>query len=497
MTRSYRAGVPRWWQALSDRQIALIVGHIVVGVWLHRPVPVIGLFAVSAAVCRARAVVLLCVVGGLAGMTLSNQTWRGVAPDNLGPYQGWTCLVTDPTPQNGAMAVILEIEGERFQTWARGSSRRRISTHLAGECVQISGSRRALDGVNGRRAAIRHVVGRFDIDTIGDWGEGTALDRASNRVRRLFGVGASELGPPDDALFAGLVIGDDRNEPVEMIQQFRGSGLSHLTAVSGQNVGFVLAAASPLLRRLRPWARWLCTLGLIGWFVALTRFEPSVLRAGVMGCIAATGFVLGRERPPTRVLALAVGLLVLIDPLLVWSVGFWLSVGATAGVALLGTPLAEFIPGPKWLAVPAAVTLGAQAGVAPVSLLVFGTLPVVSVPANLLAVPIAGLVMLYGLPAGLLAGACGGLIASVVQIPSALGTRWVATVAALGSRLEPPAPFAAIGWAVLVLVIAARFVSARRRRVCEGDGNGAALHHGRRRITGPHSGHRARPPPCR
>lgn len=470
MTRSYRPGVPRWWQALSDRQIALIVGHIVVGVWLRRPVPVIGLVVVSAAVCRARAVVLLCVVGGLAGIALSNHSWYDVAPDHLGPYQGRACLITDPTPQNGATMVVLEIEGERFQTWARGSSRRRIDSHLAGECVQVFGRRRALGGVSARRAAVRHVVGGFDIDTLGDWGEGTALDRASNRVRRLFGVGAAELGPPDDALFAGLVIGDDRNEPAAMIQQFRGSGLSHLTAVSGQNVGFVLAAASPLLRRLRPWTRWLCTLGLIGWFVALTRFEPSVLRAGAMACIAATGFVLGRERPPARVLALAVGLLVLVDPLLVWSVGFWLSVGATAGVALLGTPLAAFIPGPKWLAVPAAVTLGAQAGVAPVSLLVFGTLPVVSIPANLLAVPIAGLVMLYGLPAGLLAGACGGVIASAVQVPSAIGTRWVAAVAALGARSEPPAPFAAIGWAVLVLVIATRFVSARRRRVCQGDG---------------------------
>jgi len=265
------------------------------------------------------------------------------------------------------------------------------------------------------------------------------------------------------------VIGDDRNEPETMITDFRASGLSHLTAVSGQNIAYLLAAAAPLLRRLRPWPRWMATIGLLSWFVVLTRFEPSVLRAGVMAAIAATGFVLGRDRPPLRTLLLAIIALVFVDPMLVWSVGFWLSVGATAGVALLATPLAGFLPGPRWFTVAAAVTLAAEAGVAPVSLLVFGTLPVVSLPANLLAVPVAGFVMLYGLPAGLLAGALGGRLGTIIQLPSALGTRWVATVATLAARFEPPSPWAAIGWCAIVAVPTARFVAHRRRAMCEGD----------------------------
>ena len=57
------------------------------------------------------------------------------------------------------------------------------------------------------------------------------------------------------------------------------------------------------------------------------------------------------------------------------------------------------------MAAPVGVTLGAQVGVVVPAVLVFGRLPLVSIPANLLAVPVAGFVMLYGLPAGLLAGA--------------------------------------------------------------------------------------------
>ena len=71
--------------------------------------------------------------------------------------------------------------------------------------------------------------------------------------------------------------------------------------------------------------------------------------------------------------------------------------------------------------------------------LVFGRLPLVSVPANVLAVPVAGFVMLYGLPAALVAGsvpAAGG----VVMVPAGLGVRWVDTVALVGERVEPPPP---------------------------------------------------------
>ena len=486
MTPAYRTGAPRWWQTLSDADVAIVVAHIVVGVWMRRLLPVVGIGAVCSVVGLRRVVALVAVLAGATGMLVSSSAWQAAVPDHLGRFEGIACLITDPAPRNGAIVAVFEIEGERFEAWARGSPRRRLAAHLAGQCAVLVAERRPLSGVASRRAAIRHVVGGLQIDSVGDWTMGDPLDRASNRVRDLFGRGASELRTPDDALFAGLVIGDDRNEPPAMILQFRGSGLSHLTAVSGQNVAFVLAAAAPFLRRMRPWLRWFTTVGLIAWFVALTRFEPSVLRAGVMAGIAATGFVLGREKPTTRVLALAVGGLVLVDPLLVWSVGFWLSVAATAGVALLATRIARLVPGPDWITVPVGVTLGAQAGVAPVSLLVFGTLPLVSLPANLLAVPVAGMVMLYGLPAGLVAGALHGSgamgwLATVVQLPSELGTRWVAAVAALGAKIEPPAPWAAVGWMSVVAFVVFRFVIkaavARRASVCEGVGHGAASDH--------------------
>jgi competence protein ComEC len=230
----------------------------------------------------------------------------------------------------------------------------------------------------------------------------------------------------------------------------------------GQNVSFVLAAAGPLLARARPWARWTATLALIGWFVLLTRAEPSILRAGTMAALGATAYVLGRQREPVRLLALAVIGLLLLDPLLAWSVGFWLSVGATAGVIVVGPVLADRLDVLGPLAVPVGITIGAQAGVAVPSVLVFGRLPLVGTVANLLAVPVAGLVMLVGLPACLLAGAVPAL--GVLVVPVGWGVRWIDMVATVGAGLEPDARWTVLGWCVLGGSIVAVIGAGQRRR---------------------------------
>ena len=351
--------------------------------------------------------------------------------------------------------MLVEVDDERFEMWVRGrAGQLRVAGWRAGDSVQLAGDRSALEPDRVQRVAWQHVVGELEVDWLGDTVPGGRLATASNRVRTLVERGAAALQPDHAALARGLVIGDDRDQPAEMVERFRRSGLSHLMAVSGQNVAFVVAAAGPLLRRARPFARWLLTVLLIAWFVVITRAEPSVLRAGLMAALGATAFVLGRRREPVRMLAVAVIVLLLLDPLLAWSVGFWLSVGATAGVTAVGPWLSHRLARLGPVAAPLGITLGAQAGVALPSLLVFGRLSLVGTVANLVAVPVAGLVMLYGLPACLLAGAL-PRVAPLVMAPVGWGVRWIDAVATAGATLEPKPPWSWLGWLVLVVAVLA------------------------------------------
>ena len=148
------------------------------------------------------------------------------------------------------------------------------------------------------------------------------------------------------------------------------------------------------MQRTRPILRLIATIAVIGWFVVLTRAEPSVLRAGTMAALAALAFAVGGERPPPLrgdvVCSSSIRLLVR------GSAG-WLSVGATARSTIVGPPLRRRLQVLGPLATPLAMSLGAQLGVVP-TVLVFGEFAVVGIVANLAAVPVAGLVMLYGLP---------------------------------------------------------------------------------------------------
>jgi len=416
--------------------------------------------------------VIVLISVGLIGSALSLRAEAGLAAGLIGPFTGPARVVDDPRSYRSATWVIIDIDGSRHEIWARSNSdRRRVASLRAGEWVVVSGEREPLDPDRARRVAWQHVIGSFRVDWLGDVTSGGPLARASNRVRSLVADGAALIGEPDDSLLRGLVIGDDLDQPPEMIERFRRSGLSHLTAVSGQNVTLVLAAGAPLLRRLGSRTRLVTTVALIAWFVAITRFEPSILRAGTMAVLATVGTHLGRERTPMRMLALALSLLVVIDPLITRSVGLWLSVGATAGVVGLGPRLAEGLGRFGVLATPVGITLGAQLGVALPSVLTFGRLPLVGLVANLLAVPVAGAVMLLGLPACLIAGALGGIspdLGWLALAPVALGVRWVDQISIIGDRIEPESSVYGIVVTLAVGVAALyRFEWRRRRGVPE------------------------------
>jgi competence protein ComEC len=484
----YETFTIRGWHPPRDPAIAVSAAAVIAGVWLQPAITTVarvallatGVLAAVSAVAgsdigfavtgragagRRRALGRAALAGLVLAAAVAVGSWRGqrawqdAEPRALGPYAGWTQVAGDQLRVGSALRVTLRIDGERFDAWVYGSARRRLAALEAGEWVEVSGERQPL-GIHARRAQVRHVVGRFEVDYVADGAPGSRLDEASRKVRAALRRSAeASMAAEDAALFTGLVIGDDTRQPQELIEAFRAAGLSHLTAVSGQNLAFLLALAGPGLRRLRPWARWVVTLALIGWFVSLTRFEPSIMRAGAMAALAATALVRGGQVSPARLLYLAVAGLVLVDPLLVWRVGFWLSVGATWGVVALGPRLSALIGGPRWLAVPLGITVGAQLGVAVPSVLVFGRLPSIAVPANLLAVPAAGLVMLYGVPAAIV-GDLVPPLRGVLMVPAVLATRWVKQVALGAAAVDvPPAVDLAV-WSLFGLIFAVAF---RRR----------------------------------
>ncbi|MFI6790378.1 ComEC/Rec2 family competence protein [Nonomuraea sp. NPDC050383] len=149
---------------------------------------------------------------------------------------------------------------------------------------------------------------------------------------------ATDVLPPDQrGLLPGLVVGDVSRMDPQVSADLKESGLNHLNAVSGTNLSIVAGAALALSRvaglplALRAG---LAAVAMIG-FAVVARPSPSVLRALLMGLVAAIALGTGRPKDGMAALSAAVLLLILFSPDLAISYGFALSVCATAGILLL------------------------------------------------------------------------------------------------------------------------------------------------------------------
>lgn len=294
-----------------------------------------------------------------------------------------------------------------------------------GDRVEAVGLLTSIRGSFGAFLRQRGLAGALQADRVVRRGPPSSWAvRAADALRSALARSLRRVLPRHDAgLVMGLALGDTSMIDARTDEDFRATGLSHLTAVSGENVAMFLAPIMGLgmLAGLGRRGRLLLGLGATAFFVVLTRAEPSVLRAAVMAGLTMLGVFLGRPRSPPAIVGAAVLLLLGLDPTLVYAIGFQLSVGATVGMALLAGPFADrlrFLP--RWLALAAGTTLGAQAGVTPLLLYHFGVVPTVTLPANLLAFPAVGPGMILGLAAaavGLAVRPVGVLIGLVAHLP--------------------------------------------------------------------------------
>ena len=350
------------------------------------------------------------------------------------------------------------------------------------------------------------------------------------------------LGTESAALVLGTAYGDDSLMSSTAREEYKLSGLSHITAVSGANIAIVFLGAYRLVLAVRPYrfasayllfCSWmqrlrgrgaarsrrpayprrrahsqqsaypqqltppnahalpplvhrlstlaiphrvmvLCGVAAVLAYAMLLDSEGSVIRSLAMGLLGAYAMLRGSGRQSLAALQTTVLMCLLAAPHLAVDMGFALSVTATSALILLGPPLIRLLMRvmPVFCAEMLAAPIVASLWCTPLILAMSGKVPLYSVPANLVAAPLAPLSMLAGLVAlgfmllGLPTAAdlclrAGGLAAQ--------GIEWAAHTAAHspGNPWEPGSSVPAVvcsALCVLALSIALWWVDARRYR---------------------------------
>ena len=325
-----------------------------------------------------------------------------------------------------------------------------------GDRFTAAGSLQATDAGE-RSVALLYANGQPKVEAAGGWYGETA------RIRRTFsavaGKHAGITGEDAAGLLPGMVLGDRSTLDDAVETAMKNTGLTHITAVSGANCGYLLAFVFLLARAVRLPRGWAAAAGVAALlaFVLVVRPDASVLRAAVMGSLGTIAVLSGRGKLPAALLCLSITVLLAVDPWLSGSYAFILSVLATSGLILLGPRLTEFLARrlPWPLAAALAVPMAAQFFCSPVLVLLQPQVPAFSLPANVAVAPVVPLVTVVGMLAAVLAATVPVAAGPFVLISGA-GAAWTAGVARFFDGLPGAlVPWPSGGTGVILMVLAA------------------------------------------
>lgn len=274
---------------------------------------------------------------------------------------------------------------------------------------------------------------------------------AKARERAL--VSIDSAFPSDTAPFArALLLGDTSELSYETDTALKTSGIRHVVAVSGLHVSALFGVVYFLLRRKRV-LTFFVSVPVLLFFAAVTGFSPSVTRAALMCALTALGAALNEEYDGLTSLSFASLLMMVVNPFVLFSVSFQLSVASVAGILLLASTLSGRIVAafPKvgaksfrgkilrWFASSVSVSVGAMLLSTPLSAYYFGSISLIGIVANLLLIGLVSAIFcgigVVGVFGSLLPKACVAL-AKILSF----GIRLVLLVAGTLAKI----PFAAV-----------------------------------------------------
>lgn len=221
------------------------------------------------------------------------------------------------------------------------------------------------------------------------------------------------LPEPQAGLLNGILTGNERGISPEVDAAFQTAGAAHVIAISGFNMAIIAAVVSGLLQQAFPARRgWAATLAVsvVLVYAMFAGGNAAVMRAAFMSSLLIVGEALRRKTYVPVSLALSALVMSLLDPNVLWDVGFQLSFMAVLGLALFTDPigaafdrtLARLFPAGAagrvgaFLQEPLVVSLAAQIAVTPLILLYFERFSAVVLLVNLLIVPVQAYLLVIG-----------------------------------------------------------------------------------------------------
>lgn len=244
--------------------------------------------------------------------------------------------------------------------------------------------------------------------------------RISNNTRnKVIEIAKKILPKETSSLLIGILIGERQYISEDITENFSKSSLSHILAISGSHISYIIIGITFILTKSRTSKKgmYIITILSLIFFIFITNFSPSVIRACIMGIIVLFAKIVYRK--PDILTSISVSLLIILidNPFAIKDIGLQLSYLGTIGIVYLNKPIANFLEKymKKKIAKILAITISAQIMVLPVTVINFNNISTVFIISNIIAAPLTGGIILLGY-ANVLIGVISLDIAKIIAI---------------------------------------------------------------------------------
>ncbi|MEA3485405.1 MAG: ComEC/Rec2 family competence protein, partial [Candidatus Aerophobetes bacterium] len=324
------------------------------------------------------------------------------------------CVANRPQLRKGRINFILEAkrinishkeEKAEGKVWV--TSYFPLQTYDYGDMVRIKGKLRrpeaSEEGFNWQKylsyQGIWVEVNTGKVELIRRGGGNFLVSQAYRSKDWMVKVIEHTLPEPYSGALKGIMLGDKESLPSEVKDYFLRTGTGHILVVSGLHVGLILLILLIFFRTigLSPRLASLAAIPLLGYYAVLTGLRAPVMRATLMAIVGLVCLLTGRETPLLVVLSLAGIIILIFNPLSLFTVSFQLSFVTVGGIIYLTPYLEEKLPHlPRWLNRSLAVSLAAQLSILPLMAFYFNRLPLIGLITNLLIAPLMTIILALG-----------------------------------------------------------------------------------------------------
>lgn len=363
------------------------------------------------------------LVLAILATTLFARAFQALPPNSFNPqqYSGQDLrlqAIVSEDPRVGQKSTQITLDNIRLTNqvdaeW-HGKVTANIPTYLHieyGDMVEVAGKFKDLSQIND--VGFRDYLYHHSIHGQIDWPSVKVLD--SNKGNQLVSYGLktqhaanqeiNRLMPLDAASFlTGVVLGSRQPVSEEFDDALKATGTSHLIVASGYNISILIATMIKITKFMRKNETAILVITMIACYTFISGLDPSIIRASIMAGLGLLATLFGKQKHAIYLMVLAGLIMLLINPLWIYDVGFQLSFAATFGIITLQSSIFNklvYLPG--FLREALSTSMAAQVFVYPILITTFGQISIISLLSNLLVIWVIPLIMFGGVIVMLLA----------------------------------------------------------------------------------------------